>query len=79
MTLFAAHIVGARTLLGMSQMDLALASGVSQYAITRLEKAEGPIGNDPATGPVTSLIESRGIIMAASETTIAVSIGGQNV
>ena len=43
------HVKAARALLGWSQADLALRSGISEPTIARLESVEGDLGGRPDT------------------------------
>jgi predicted transcriptional regulator len=57
------QIKAARALAGMSQADLAAASGVSLPTIKRLEAQDGDLGGRPAT--VTSIreaLEAAGVV-----------------
>lgn len=57
------QIKAARALVGMSQNDLAKASGVSVPTIKRLESQEGEMGGRPATIlAIRSALEAAGVI-----------------
>lgn len=57
------QIKAARALVGMSQNDLAKASGVSVPTIKRLEAQDGDMGGRPATiAAIRSALESAGVI-----------------
>jgi transcriptional regulator with XRE-family HTH domain len=56
------QVKAARALLGWSQADLALRSGVSEPTIARLESAEGELGGREGTGEkIRKAIETGGI------------------
>ncbi|WP_348272696.1 helix-turn-helix domain-containing protein [Pannonibacter tanglangensis] len=56
----------ARALLGWSQSDLALRSGVSEPTIKRLEASDGPLGGRSDTvEKVVSALEQAGIIFVS--------------
>jgi transcriptional regulator with XRE-family HTH domain len=56
------QIKAARNLVGWSQSDLAIASGVSLPTIMRLEAKDGPLGGRPSTAvKLRQALESAGI------------------
>jgi predicted transcriptional regulator len=56
------QIKAARALLAWSQGDLAVASGISEPTIARLESVDGPIGGRPDTGEKLQIaLEKAGI------------------
>jgi predicted transcriptional regulator len=56
------QIKAARALSGMSQVDLAEASGISLPTIKRLESQEGDIGGRPATvAAIRAALEAAGV------------------
>lgn len=57
------QIKAARALAGMSQSDLATASGISLPTIKRLESQDGEIGGRPATiAAIREALESAGVV-----------------
>ncbi|NBN64758.1 helix-turn-helix domain-containing protein [Microvirga tunisiensis] len=60
------QVKAARALLGWSQSDLALRSGVSEPTIKRLEASDGPLGGRSDTvEKVVSALEQAGIIFVS--------------
>ncbi|MGY6709023.1 MAG: helix-turn-helix transcriptional regulator [Rhizobiaceae bacterium] len=58
------QVKAARALLGWSQADLALASGVSEPTVKRLECREGLLGGRADTGDkIVNALEEAGIII----------------
>ena len=57
------QIKAARALAGMSQADLAAASGISLPTIKRLEAQDGEIGGRPATvDAIRAALEAAGVV-----------------
>ena len=60
------QIKAARALLGLSQVDLARLSGISEPTIKRLESAGGDIGGRATTGEaIRAALEDAGVIFVA--------------
>lgn len=56
------QLKAARALLGWSQQDLALAAGVSEPTVKRLEAAEGPLGGrEDTTQKLLNALQREGI------------------
>ena len=55
------HVKAARALLGWSQGDLALAAGLPEPAVARLEAADGSLGGRPGAGKLRRALEAAGI------------------
>lgn len=62
------QVKAARALVGMSQDDLAKASGVSLPTIKRLESQEGEMGGRPATvSALVSALQAAGVMFLPAD------------
>lgn len=62
------QVKAARALLAWSQGDLAVASGVSEPTIKRLEASDGPLGGRASTGAaIQRALEAAGVTFALDD------------
>jgi predicted transcriptional regulator len=70
----ASQIVAARGLLGWSTKDLALAAGISLYAVQKLESTPGDLEPTRSFGAVAQALIGRGIIFTKDLSRVGVAL-----
>ncbi|WP_404404913.1 transcriptional regulator [Pelagibacterium halotolerans] len=74
MRVFSFQLVAARGLLGWSEKDLALASGISLYAVKKLEGTPGDLEPSKNLLAVAQALTSKGIVFTKDLSRVGVAL-----